>query len=284
MRGVELYRAHDYRGAIREFELAAGLVPSADLWFNIARAHQEISEYTLAADYYRRYLRDRPDPPDRAQVEETIAAMEERAEAERQARRNPPTTGQLSIRASVDGSEVALNQRQVGQSPIALPMAMQPGVHRFSVRHDGYIPFQSDVRLSAGVPTTAYADLVPETRYRAIRGNRIFTWIAGGLTVVALGASAYFAIDAAGYDLADEMMRSQAEDAALLSDYAFGAAIGLGVITVVLWFVEGRSIGTERIQPDAPPRTADIGTTAPVDGSASLSVGAGAQTTPTPSQ
>src|SRR5690606_9604956 len=41
MAGVEHFSAHRYREAIRAFSLAAQLVPSADLWFNIARAHEE---------------------------------------------------------------------------------------------------------------------------------------------------------------------------------------------------------------------------------------------------
>ncbi len=64
--GLHQFEAHHFREAIEEFELAANLVPSADLWFNIARAHEELNEYDEAIQYYQRYLRDRVDPPDSA--------------------------------------------------------------------------------------------------------------------------------------------------------------------------------------------------------------------------
>src|SRR5690606_30340279 len=103
--------------------------------------------------------------------------------------------------------------------------------------------FRSEVSVEAGVPTAAYADLSPETRYRAIQAERIFTWIAWGLGVAALGTSVGLGVEAASRqaDLAD------ARQWAAYSDGLLGAAIGLAVVGLLLYFVEGRSVGTERI-------------------------------------
>lgn len=244
--GMGHFDERRFREAIREFQLAGQLVPSADLWFNIARAHEELSEYEPAIEYYQRYLRDRVDPPDRERVEAHIASLQERLEAERRERRHAPTTGTLRIRTSIEGAAVAVDGRSLGESPIAAPMTLPPGRHRLTVHEDGYVPFESEVRVEAGVTTAAYAELEPATDYRAVRGGRIFTWIAGGLAAVALGTSVYFGARAAGQQSDGNF--DGAEGLARKSDFALGAAITLGVGAVVLWFLEGSAVETERVR------------------------------------
>lgn len=242
--GIEHFRAHRYRDAIQSFQLAAQLVPSADLWFNIARSHEELSEYEPAIEYYQRYLRDRVDPPDRQQVEAHIEELRERAEAAHAAQQSAPTEGTLRLSANRDGSEVQLDGEAAGTSPWQGPRELSPGRHRLAVLREGYVPFRSEVSVEAGVTTAAYADLVPETRYRAIRADRIFTWITWGLAVVSLGVSIGLGIEASSQAQTD---LDNARTVAAFSDVFLGGAIGLGVVGLILWFVEGRTVGTERI-------------------------------------
>jgi tetratricopeptide (TPR) repeat protein len=258
--GLAHFGERRFREAIREFELAGQLVPSADLWFNIARAHEELSEYDRAVEYYQRYLRDRVDPPDRERVEAHIASLTERAEAQRQALRETPTTGTLRITSSEAGAAIAVDGRGLGTAPIAAPLSLPPGRHRLSVHREGFIPFESEVQVEAGVITAAHADLQRATDYRSIQGSRIFTWITAGLAVVALGASIYFGARAAGAEadardasdttaMQDELDR--AESLALKSDLALAGAVTLAIGSVVLWFLEGSSVGTERVEVEA---------------------------------
>jgi tetratricopeptide (TPR) repeat protein len=256
--GMEHFQAHRYRDAIHEFELAASLVPSADIWFNIARAWEELGEYEPAIEYYRRYLRDRVDPPDRQRVEQHIAELEERMEAERQQGQHAPTTGTLRIRANQDGATVIVDGREVGESPLSVPITTQPGEHEVMVEKEGYLPFRSQVNVQAGGDTTAYADLVEATEYRAVRGSRIFTWIAGGLAVVSGGVAIGLAVSANSQldeweqsgstpDSRDPALLQQSRDTALISDIMLGTAIGLAVVAIVLYFIEGRAVATERV-------------------------------------
>lgn len=257
--GLEHFEARRFREAIHEFELAGQLVPSADLWYNIARAHEEMSDYGRAVEYYRRYLRDRVDPPDRERVEAHIASLEERAEAERQALRQAPTTGTLRITSTVPGALVAVDERSLGETPVAAPLSLPPGRHRLSVRGEGYVPFESEVQVEAGVTTGAHADLRRATEYRSVSGGRLFTWITAGLAGASLIASIVFGIKAAGQeaDARDAMsmeeqldMLSQAEDTASVSDLFLGGAVVFGVGSLILWFVEGSTIETERVTPE----------------------------------
>jgi tetratricopeptide (TPR) repeat protein len=242
--GLQHFRARRFREAMHSFHVAAQLVPSADLWFNIARAHEELAEWEQAIEYYRRYLRDRVDPPDRERVEARIAELEERAEAARSSRLQLPTTGSLVVSVDVTGASVTLDGRAVGTTPLSDALSLSPGRHALLVERAGYVPVRSEVQIDAGLRTAAYVDLRPETRYRAIVHDRVFTWVAFGLAAAAVGVSIGLGVEASsrqGGDFASALEWSSYSDAML------GAAIGFGVLGIILWFVEGRSVGTETI-------------------------------------
>jgi tetratricopeptide (TPR) repeat protein len=246
LEGMEHFEAHRYRPAIHQFELAAELVPSADLWFNIARSHEELGEHEPAIEHYRRYLRDRVDPPDKVQVERRIESLEAQAEAARQAANERPTTGTLRVTANMEGVDVQLDDRSVGQTPLTTPISLEPGRHRLRLEREGYVPFRSEVRVEAGLVTAAYADLVPATRYRAIRGRRIATWIVGGLAIGGIGAA--LGLWGRARRLAADGNYDEARDWGRYSDFAWGGAALLAVTAAILYFVEGRSVGTERVE------------------------------------
>lgn len=245
--GIEQFRAHQYRQAIQSFELAARLVPSADLQYNIARAHEELAEYDRAIEHYQAYLRDRVDPPDREQLEAHIEELRERAETERQRARNAPTTGTLRLTANYDGADVTLDGASAGTSPWTGPRDVEAGRHTLNVTRPGFIPFRSEVSVERGISTAAYADLEPETRYVAQRNDPIFAWIVWGLGVGALGVSIGLGVEASSRQ---SVNLDDARTLAAWSDGMLGAAIGLAVGGLILWFVEGRTVGTERVTVD----------------------------------
>lgn len=74
--GDAKFRAGDYRGAIVEFLAADAIAPSAVLIHNVAVCHERLGARDEAVTNYREYLRRRPDAPNRAEVEQRIAALE----------------------------------------------------------------------------------------------------------------------------------------------------------------------------------------------------------------
>ncbi len=245
MQGQASFQAGEFREAVSAFEAAAELVPSADLWYNIARSHEELRQFEQAIEYYRRYLRDRVDPPDQARIEQHITALEAEAEAQRLASHAAPTSGSLEVRVEQEGAAVQVDDAAVGTSPLEAPLTLEPGLHALNVDLDGYLPFRSEVRINAGISTMATVQLQPMTQYRAIRGRRLFTWIVGALAVGAFGASMGLGIRAQRLENRGNLGR--ARDFARYSDIALGSGIVLGVGSITLYFVEGRSVGTERI-------------------------------------
>lgn len=260
MAGVAHFQAERYSEAIHSFQVAASLVPSADIWYNIARSYEELartrgeaSDYEQAIEHYRRYLTARVDPPDRATVEQHIANLEERLEAVRLASQVVPTTGTLRLRAEREGALVHIDEREVGSTPLEDDLSLEPGTHRIRADLDGYVPFLADVTITAGQTTSARIELVPAHRYRATHGDRILTWVSWGLGVASLGASIGIGIYAA--DVQSHALNpyspeglENARGISGWSDAALGAAIGFGVLGVVLWFVEGNAVGTETLE------------------------------------
>ncbi|MEM9194920.1 MAG: PEGA domain-containing protein [Myxococcota bacterium] len=245
--GMGHYEQRRFREAIREFRLADALVQSADLSFNIARAHEALNEFADAVVAYQEYLRRRVDPPDRARVEALIEDLTSRAEAARLARQRRPTTGTVEVESSQSGAAVQVGDQAIGQTPIAAPLRLAPGEYRLSVTQDGFIPFESEVQVDAGGAVAAYARLRPQTEYRAVRGNRIFTWIVGGLAIAAAGAGIAFGVISSNQENDGDFDASL--DSATISDVFVGSAIALGIGAVLLYFLEGRSIQTEEVTP-----------------------------------
>src|SRR5262249_36376341 len=75
--GVEAFKESRFRDAIDLFLEADQLAPSAALSFNIAAAYEKIDQPPAALRWYRDYLRRAPDAQDRAQIEGTVAKLEQ---------------------------------------------------------------------------------------------------------------------------------------------------------------------------------------------------------------
>ena len=91
--GMSLIQQGQIDEGVEQLLAAYDLLPHPNVLYNIARAYEELGEYPAVIEYYRRYLRDRVDPPDRARIEQHIASLEERQEEARQQNQRAPTTG-----------------------------------------------------------------------------------------------------------------------------------------------------------------------------------------------
>lgn len=260
MAGIAHFQAERYSDAIHSFQVAASLVPSADIWYNIARSYEELArsrgeatDYEQAIEHYRRYLTARVDPPDRATVEQHIANLEERLEGVRRAAQVAPTTGTLRVRCEREGARVLIDDQEVGRTPVEQDLALSPGTHHLRAELDGYVPFVAEVTINAGTTTSSRVELVPSHRYEATHGERIWTWVSWGLGVAALGAAVGIGIWAAdqqshALNPYDMQALENARGISAWSDAALGGAIGFGVLGVILWFVEGNAVGTATLE------------------------------------
>lgn len=79
-RGVALYQRRQYAAALQAFEAALRYMSEshnevAELYFNLAVAHEHVGHRAEAAAAFREYLSRRPDTPDRQEVERRIRTL-----------------------------------------------------------------------------------------------------------------------------------------------------------------------------------------------------------------
>jgi hypothetical protein len=142
-----------------------------------------------------------------------------------------------------------VNDEERGTSPLAEALELEPGRYRLAADLEGYVPYRGEVTVEAGVRTSAIVELRPGTNYTSTAGTPVLAWVSFGLAGAALiGSVIIGAIAASDQGAAlnpfDMDRLNAARGLAGWSDAALGAAIGFGVLGVVLYFAESASVGT----------------------------------------
>lgn len=75
LRGVAMYRRGHFEAAMQAFTAALRFAPLAEVYFNTAVCAERLGSRSDAVDYYREYLRLRPDALDRGRVEAEIRRL-----------------------------------------------------------------------------------------------------------------------------------------------------------------------------------------------------------------
>lgn len=241
--GLQQFRQRDYSGAIHEFELANAAVPTPELWFNMSRAREMLLDYRGAVDDLRRYLRDKVDPPDRAQVEQHITELERLDEIRRAtlARQSVGQTMRVEVEGDTGATTVILDGRPLRAAALASPAPISEGSHRVEVLRPGMQPWVATVRVRSGESAAVFASPARSTAYRTRPAPHIASAVLGAFGLAAFGASGYFAIRAAGEDCNSCSARWDAADR---SDILLGTGALLAVGAAVAFFVERASSTT----------------------------------------
>ena len=73
-----MYQRRQYQAAMQAFIAAHRFAPLPEVLYNLAVTSEKLDAKRDAIDYYREYLRLRPQSPDRAQIERQITALRAR--------------------------------------------------------------------------------------------------------------------------------------------------------------------------------------------------------------
>lgn len=95
-----------------------------------------------------------------------------------------PTTGTLSVTASVPTAEISIDGTVAGRGSVTQTSA--PGRRRIDVRAEDYLPFTREVDVLAGQTATVRADLVAESH--SVFASPVF-WVVTGAVVVGAGVT-----------------------------------------------------------------------------------------------
>jgi iron complex outermembrane receptor protein len=89
--GTVHFNLDEWPQAIEEFRAAYRAYPDAIFLYNIAQCYRKMGNPAEALSFYRKYLRERPDAPNRTEVEKRIDELEAAQAAQAKSREAPPS-------------------------------------------------------------------------------------------------------------------------------------------------------------------------------------------------
>jgi hypothetical protein len=126
--GRRLYEQGEYTGAIREFAAADALAPSGLNDFNIALCHDKLGQPDEAVRFYRSYLTRTPNAANRAQVEATVARLEQQIAAAKAAKDAKDAEDARAAKEAEDARKAAEAAPAPDKAPEQAPVEQAPPI------------------------------------------------------------------------------------------------------------------------------------------------------------
>lgn len=204
--GAEAYSEGRYKDAIDLFLEAARIAPNPAFSYNIGLAYEQLGDHDNALRWYRDYLRELPEAPDRADIEPRVREAEQRLRER--------GVQQVTVLSEPDGATVTMDGKPVGVTPWTGELT--PGRHKLSLMLRDYSDAEQsfelpsdhavDVRLSLSkarrepAPPAAAAEAPKQdSAPHAHRvGPRPLTWAAFGVGAAGLGLALGFELARSG--------------------------------------------------------------------------------------
>ncbi len=130
-----LYGDGDFAGALVKFQSAYDRAKDPRLLWNIAACEKSLRHYASVLTYVRQYLKDGESvlsASDKSEAESLIAAIE-------------PFTAALELAVNEPDAKVYVDEKLVGETPLAKPVVVDIGVRKVRVTKDGYEEFAKEV-------------------------------------------------------------------------------------------------------------------------------------------
>jgi tetratricopeptide (TPR) repeat protein len=135
--GQIYYERGRFPDAAREFEEAYRLSGRPELLYNMGKAYDGSTDAARALSAYRHFLAQVRDSTDRPWVNGRVEQLGR-------------IVGRLAITSTVTGSTVKLDGAEIGVTPLAEPIEVNPGSHRIEVGHEGYSTWKTTLVASPG--------------------------------------------------------------------------------------------------------------------------------------
>lgn len=139
-KGVILMQQENWEGALVEFEESLKLYPTKSALFNKGMCLKALHRYIEALTIFEEYLERYGNEIDDARRKEVLENIEEiRA-----------LIGKLELVVNVDGAQIYINDKKVGESPLKEPIILASGVYKLRVERSGYETYQREIEIIAG--------------------------------------------------------------------------------------------------------------------------------------
>jgi hypothetical protein len=266
--GQRQFAAHAYAEALTAFQGAYAQVPNPVVLLGVASAQEQLGQRAEARQTLERYLRERADAPDRAEIEARIAALPASPSA---------SSGTIHVACSPAGASIAIDGAAAGTSPADLTVAA--GSHELTLTLAGFAPVTRTVTVTPGATVAVAVELVamPDVASGDGTGDEMSedaafgtegaetgdeaeevtppdetpvstdpsagVWIITALAGVALVTGTVFGFLAlsrqSDFDAMPTLSAAQEGEAfALVADLSFGIAAAAGITAIVLYATE----------------------------------------------
>lgn len=237
-KGVQFYKAEDYKLALIEFERVYELTPNYKVLYNIGQVNFQLNNYARALKALDQYLREGGNevPEDRRKaVEADIATLRDRVAT-------------IEVTANVPDAEILVDDVPAGKTPMKEPALVDAGQHVIRVSATGYQAGSKVVTLAGRDKTKISIELKKaEASVIIVEDKRnnvptILAWTATGVFVVVGTVTGILSLNSqstlsnlkesnqfvAQTDL--DSVSSRAKTYAIVADVSFGLAIASAVV------------------------------------------------------
>jgi hypothetical protein len=137
--GSRLYGEGDYAGALEKFNTAYAAYPSPKLMFNIGQANRDLGRPVEALQAFEKFLADESGalPETAADARTSLAELREKL-------------GRILIDCQAADTEVSIDGKSVGLTPLPEPIWATPGRHQVTANHAHAAFAIENVDVSAG--------------------------------------------------------------------------------------------------------------------------------------
>ncbi|UJR81798.1 PEGA domain-containing protein [Sandaracinus amylolyticus] len=273
--GQTHFEAGRFAEALAAFEGAYREVPNPVVLLGVASAQERLGNPLDASRTLRRYLRERPDAPDRATIEQRIAQMDPTGVTASEEPATPAETGTIRVVCTPAGAAIALDGADTGRTAPA-DLEVPAGEHTVTLTLGGYLPISETVTVTPGgmnelaltlvaasaegeglqgegdafgeagaeeAPAEGEGEGAAEAPPPTDTGPSAGVWVTTAIAGVGLVTGTIFGFLALSEQSDfDAMPTADAADRgetfALIADLSFGVAIAAGVTAIVLYAVD----------------------------------------------
>jgi hypothetical protein len=246
--GEKKFKAGDFAGALADFREANDIKSTPHAERYIGLCEDALGHYSVAADWYDRFL---------AHVPDKMAAQGDEIRKRQAEIRVMP--GKVHVDSNPPGADVAIDDKlQPGPTPFDVELAA--GEHRIGFRQAGRLPAEKTVNVAFASSQAVSVDLAvepppapqppviapepaaspPSVPPPSEPRSAVPAYVTGALAIAAAGVGTAFGIvalnDKADFDRNPTTHTADNGDThSLVADMSFGIAITLGVTSIVLF-------------------------------------------------
>ncbi|MBW2262068.1 MAG: PEGA domain-containing protein [Deltaproteobacteria bacterium] len=150
-KGVEFFNASEYGAALAEFHWAFEVSPHYMVLYNIARCYARLNKHIEAMKYFEQYLEEGGTKIGKKRLKEVEVEMSALVKI----------IAYLDITTGdVKGATIKVGEKVAGHTPLAQPVAVEPGPVTVSVDADGYRSESKEIVVPAGKTLPVSFELV----------------------------------------------------------------------------------------------------------------------------